>query len=69
MLQKYKTKVIWRGILDSFTWLVWNFLTIAIHGSFGYELDPVLHFGHPGINTLAGTLAAIAHHPDLGKSI
>ena len=50
------------------TWLVWNFLTIAIHGSFGYELDPVLHLGHPGIHTLAGTLNSKADHSDLGKS-
>ena len=51
------------------TWLIWNLvIAVAVHGSFGNELDPVLDLGHPGIHTVTGTLAAIADHTNLGES-
>ena len=51
------------------TWFVCNLLiTVAVYSTLRYELDPVLHLGHPGIHTIAGALYSIAHHSDLGKS-
>ena len=51
------------------TWFVCNLLiTVAVYSTLRYELDPVLHLGHPGIHTVAGALYSIAHHSDLGKS-
>ena len=53
-----------------YTCSVWNLLvTVGILGSLGYELDPVLHLGHPGIHAVAGTLTSIAHHTHLGESV
>ena len=43
-------------------------LTVGVLGSLGYELDPVLDLGHPGIHTVAGALAAKAHHSNLENS-
>ena len=51
------------------TLFYWNiFITVGVLGSLGQELDPVLDLGHPGINTVAGALTAIANNPNLGKS-
>ena len=51
------------------TWFVCNLLiTVAVYSTLRYELDPMLHLGHPGIHTLAGTLNSKADHSDLGKS-
>ena len=41
--------------------------TVRVLGSLGQELDPVLDLSHPGIHSMAGALAAIAHHSHLGK--
>ena len=55
--------------MGSLTLSHWNIcITVGILGSLGQELDPVLHLSHPGIHTVAGALAAIAHHSDLGES-
>ena len=43
-------------------------IAIGVLCSPGYELDPVLDLSHPGIHAVAGALAAIAHHSDLGES-
>ena len=55
-------------IILQITWSVWYLLvTVAILGSLGQELDPVLDLGHPGIHTVAGALTPIAHHSHLGE--
>ena len=52
-----------------FTLLYWNiFITVAILGSLGQELDPVLHLGHTAVHTVAGALTAVADHSHLGES-
>ena len=52
-----------------FTLLYRNLLiAVAILGSLCYELDPVLDLCDPGINSMAGALAAVANHPNLGES-
>ena len=52
------------------TLLKWNLcITVAILGSLGQELDPVLHLGHAGIHPVAGALTAIAHHSHLGEPL
>ena len=43
-------------------------VAVGILGSRGYELDPVLHLGHPGIHTVAGALTPIAHNANLRES-
>ena len=49
--------------------LYWNLvIAVGVLGSLGYELDPVLDLGHPGIHTVAGALTAIANHSHLGES-
>ena len=51
------------------TLLLWYFLlAVAIFGSLGQELDPMLDLGHTGIYTVAGALTAIADHSHLGES-
>ena len=56
-------------IIFNVTLLYWNiFITVAILGSLGYELDPVLDLGHPGIHAMAGALTAITYNTHLGKS-
>ena len=51
------------------TWLFWNLsLAVAILGSLGYELDPMLDLGHPGIHSVAGALTPIAHNANLRES-
>ena len=41
---------------------------VAILGSLGQELDPVLHLGHPAVHAMAGALAPIANYSHLGES-
>ena len=61
--------IMYRNVQCKVTLLYWNILvTIGVLGSLGQELDPVLDLRHPGIHTVAGTLAAIADHSHLGKS-
>ena len=56
------------NIIQYVTLLYWNiFVTVAILGSLGHELDPVLDLGHQGIHAMAGALAPIAHHTHLGE--
>ena len=56
-------------IILQITWSVWYLLvTVAILGSLGQELDPVLDLSHPGIHAMAGALASKAHHSHLGES-
>ena len=43
-------------------------IAVGVLGSLGDELDPVLDLGHPGIHAVAGALAPIAHHTNLGES-
>ena len=52
-----------------FTFSYWNlFVAVAILGSLGQELDPMLHLRHTAVHAVAGALAAIAHHSHLGES-
>ena len=45
----------------------WDLLnTVGVLGFLGQKLDPVLDLCHPGIDAMAGTLASIAHHTNLG---
>ena len=56
-------------IILQITWSVWYLLvTVAVLGSLGQELDPVLDLSHPGINAVAGALTPIADHSHLGES-
>ena len=56
-------------IILQITWSVWYLLvTVAILGSLGQELDPVLDLSYPCIHPMAGTLATIANHSHLGES-
>ena len=49
------------------TLLQWNLLiAVAILGSLGDKLNPVLDLGHPGIHAVTGALTSIANHPNLG---
>ena len=51
------------------TWFVCNLLiTVAVYSTLRYELDPVLHLGHPGIHAMAGALTSIANYAHLGES-
>ena len=51
------------------TLLLWNIVvTVAILGSLGQELDPVLHLSHTAVHTVAGALTPIADHSHLGES-
>ena len=51
------------------TLLYWNILVaVGVLCSLGYELDPVLYLGHPGIHTVAGTLAPVTYNTNLGES-
>ena len=51
------------------TFFKWNLcITVAILGSLGQELDPVLHHGYSGIHPVAGALTAIADNSHLGES-
>ena len=43
-------------------------LAVSVLGSLGYELDPVLHLGHPAINAVAGALTSVANYSHLGES-
>ena len=43
-------------------------LTVGVHSSPRNELNPVLDLSHPGIHAMAGALASIAHHTNLGES-
>ena len=43
-------------------------VAVAILGSLGQELDPVLHLGHTAVYAVAGALAAIANNSHLGES-
>ena len=47
-------------------WII--FITVAILGSLGQELDPVLHLGDTAVHTVAGALTAIADNSHLGES-
>ena len=54
-------------VLIIYTWLQWDLrITVGVLCSLGYELDPVLDLCHPGIDAMAGALASIAHHTNLG---
>ena len=55
---------------DAYTCLQWNLhIAVAIHSfQIGNMLDPVLDLCYPRIDTMARTLAAIAHNSNLGKS-
>ena len=56
-------------IILQITWSVWYLLvTVAVLGSLGQELDPVLDLGHPGIYAIAGAFTARTHHSHLGES-
>ena len=51
------------------TLLLWNIVvTVAILGSLGQELDPVLHLGDTAVHTVAGALTPIANNSHLGES-
>ena len=51
------------------TFFKWNLcITVAILGSLGQELDPVLHLGDAAVHTVAGALTAVADHSHLGES-
>ena len=51
------------------TLLLWNIVvTVAILGSLGQELDPMLDLSHTAVNPVAGTLTPIADHSHLGES-
>ena len=51
------------------TLLLWNIVvTVAILGSLGQELDPVLYLGDTAVNAVAGALAPIAYNTNLGES-
>ena len=51
------------------TLLLWTIIVaVAILGSLGQELDPVLHLGHSAVHTVAGALATVADHSHLGES-
>ena len=58
------------SFLIMLTCLQWNLLiAVAIHSfQIGNILDPVLDLCYPRIDTMARTLAAIAHNSNLGKS-
>ena len=58
------------SFLIMLTCLQWNLLiAVAIHSfQIGNMLDPVLDLCYPRIDTMARTLAAIAHNSNLGKS-
>ena len=43
-------------------------IAVGVHGTLCDVLDPVLGLCNPGIHAVAGALAAIAHHSDLGES-
>ena len=52
-----------------YTWCLYYLLVaVCVLGFLSYELDPVLDLSHPGINSVAGALAAKAHHANLGES-
>ena len=56
-------------IIQCYTLLYWNiFITVAILGSLGQELNPVLHLGHTAVHSMAGALATIADNSNLGES-
>ena len=47
----------------------WNiFITVAILGSLGQELDPVFHLGDTAVHTVAGALTSVANNSHLGES-
>ena len=51
------------------TLLLWTIMVaVAILGSLGQELDPVLDSGDTAVNPVAGALTSIAHHTNLGES-
>ena len=43
-------------------------VTVAILGSLGQELDPILDLGHTAVHTVAGALTPIADNSNLGES-
>ena len=51
------------------TCVLWNLIiTVGVHSSLGYELDPVFDLGHPGIHPDTGALTSKTHHTNLGES-
>ena len=51
------------------TSLLWNIIVaVAVLGSLGQELDPMLDLGDTAVHTVAGALTAIADHSHLGES-
>ena len=56
-------------IILQITWSVWYLLvTVAILGSLGQELDPVLDSGDTAIHAVAGALTSVADYSHLGES-
>ena len=56
-------------IILQITWSVWYLLvTVAILGSLGQELDPMLHLGDTAVHAVAGALTPVANYSHLGKS-
>ena len=43
-------------------------IAVGIQSTASYVLDPVLDLCNPGIDTMAGTLTAVADYANLGKS-
>ena len=43
-------------------------ITVAILGSLGQEMDPVLHLGDAAVHTVAGALTTVANYSHLGES-
>ena len=53
-------------IIFNVTLLYWNiFITVAILGSLGQELDPVLYLGYTGVNAVTGALTPVANYSHL----